>query len=91
MRHHELTDQEWAVIEPLLPQNSRGVARVDDRLEIWKNQPKRRSMIRVTRSRLVPCGRRRIAASAGLSVSEFPRTGSLRWRLSAQTGCRTDP
>ena len=28
MRHHELTDQEWAVIEPLLPQNSRGVARV---------------------------------------------------------------
>lgn len=31
MRRHELTDQEWAVIEPLLPQNSRGVPRVDDR------------------------------------------------------------
>ena len=31
MRRHELSDQEWAVIEPLLPQNSRGVARVDDR------------------------------------------------------------
>lgn len=30
MRRHELADQEWAVIEPLLPQNSRGVPRVDD-------------------------------------------------------------
>jgi hypothetical protein len=27
----ELTDAEWAVIEPLLPNKSRGVARVDDR------------------------------------------------------------
>ena len=28
---HALTDEEWAVIEPLLPQKSRGVERVDDR------------------------------------------------------------
>ena len=28
---HALTDEEWEVIEPLLPQKSRGVARVDDR------------------------------------------------------------
>ena len=31
MRRHELTDVEWAIIEPLLPQRSRGVKRVDDR------------------------------------------------------------
>ncbi len=31
MRRHELTDEEWAIITPLLPNKSRGVARVDDR------------------------------------------------------------
>lgn len=31
MRRHELSDEEWAVIEPLLPNNSRGIERVDDR------------------------------------------------------------
>jgi transposase len=31
MRRHELTDEEWAVIAPLLATNSRGVERVDDR------------------------------------------------------------
>ncbi|KKN61788.1 hypothetical protein LCGC14_0518160 [marine sediment metagenome] len=31
MRRHELSDEEWAIIEPLLPRNSRGVERVDDR------------------------------------------------------------
>jgi transposase len=31
MRRHELSDEEWAVIEPLLPNNSRGIKRVDDR------------------------------------------------------------
>jgi transposase len=53
MRRHELTDQEWAVIEPLLPQNSRGVPRVDDRRVIngilwrfrtgssWRDVPER--------------------------------------------------
>lgn len=30
-RRYELTDLEWSVIEPLLPNKSRGVARVDDR------------------------------------------------------------
>ncbi len=30
MRHHELNDEEWAVIAPLLSTNSRGVERVDD-------------------------------------------------------------
>jgi len=28
---YELTDREWAIIEPLLPNKPRGVARVDDR------------------------------------------------------------
>ena len=31
MDRHDLTDFEWSVIAPLLPQKSRGVARVDDR------------------------------------------------------------
>lgn len=31
MRRHELSDDEWAVIQPLLPTNTRGVPRVDDR------------------------------------------------------------
>ncbi|WP_421425347.1 transposase, partial [Agrobacterium rosae] len=31
MRRHDLSDEEWAVIEPLLPNNSRGIKRVDDR------------------------------------------------------------
>ena len=31
MRWHELTDEEWAIIQPLLPNKVRGVPRVDDR------------------------------------------------------------
>jgi transposase len=31
MCRHNLTDQKWAVTEPLLPQSSRGVPRADDR------------------------------------------------------------
>ena len=31
MRDHEPSDREWAIIQPLLPQTSRGVPRVDDR------------------------------------------------------------
>jgi len=30
-RRYELTDQEWVIIEPLLPNKPRGVPRVDDR------------------------------------------------------------
>ncbi len=30
-RRYELTDQEWTIIEPLLPNKPRGVPRVDDR------------------------------------------------------------
>lgn len=31
MRRHELTDEEWAIVQPLLPNKVRGVLRVDDR------------------------------------------------------------
>ena len=31
MRRHELSDEEWEIIEPHLPQEVRGVERVDDR------------------------------------------------------------
>ncbi len=53
MRRHELTDAEWAIIAPLLPNKPRGVARVDDRRVIngilwcfrtgapWRDVPER--------------------------------------------------
>lgn len=31
VRRHELSDKEWSIIEPLLPNDTRGVERVDDR------------------------------------------------------------
>ncbi len=31
MCRHELSDEEWAIIAPLLPTNTRGIERVDDR------------------------------------------------------------
>ncbi len=31
MHRHELTDCEWTIIEPLLPNKPRGVPRVNDR------------------------------------------------------------
>ena len=31
MRRHELSDEEWAIIQPRLPNKPRGVPRVDDR------------------------------------------------------------
>ena len=31
MRRHELSDEEWAIIQPLLPNKPRGMPRVDDR------------------------------------------------------------
>jgi transposase len=31
LRRYELSDAEWAIIDPLLPRKSRGVARVEDR------------------------------------------------------------
>lgn len=53
MRRHELTDEEWGIIAPLLPNKPRGVARVDDRRVIngilwrfrtgapWRDVPER--------------------------------------------------
>ena len=53
MRRHELTDEEWAIIQPLLPNKPRGVPRVDDRRVIngilwrfrtgapWRDVPER--------------------------------------------------
>lgn len=53
MDRHDLTDAEWAIIEPLLPNKSRGVPRVDDRRVIngilwrfrcgtpWRDVPER--------------------------------------------------
>ncbi len=31
MARHDLTDFEWSVVEPVLPQNWRGMPRSDDR------------------------------------------------------------
>lgn len=53
MRRHELSDEEWAIISPLLPNKSHGVPRVDDRQVIngilwrfrtvapWRDVPER--------------------------------------------------
>ena len=53
MSDHELTDLEWSAIQPLLPNKSRGVPRVDDRRVLsgiffilrsgtpWRDLPKR--------------------------------------------------
>jgi len=53
MCRHELSDEEWGVIAPLLPTNTRGVERVDDRRVIngvlwrfrtgssWRDVPER--------------------------------------------------
>ncbi|MBB3570755.1 transposase [Rhizobium sp. BK491] len=53
MRRHELTEEEWAVIAPLLLTNSRGIERGDDRRVIngipwrfrtgssWRDVPER--------------------------------------------------
>jgi len=53
MRRHELSDEEWNVIAPLLPTNTRGIERVDDRRVIngilwrfrtgssWRDVPER--------------------------------------------------
>jgi transposase len=53
MRRHELSDEEWAIIEPLLPNKPRGVPRVDGRRVIngilwrfrtgapWRDVPER--------------------------------------------------
>lgn len=53
MRRHELSDEEWAVIAPLLPNKPRGVAPVDDRRVVngilwrfhtgapWRDAPER--------------------------------------------------
>lgn len=53
MRRLELSGEEWAIIQPLLPQKSRGVPRVDDRRVIngilwrfrtgapWRDAPER--------------------------------------------------
>lgn len=45
MRRHELSDEEWAIIAPLLPNNSRGIERVDDRRVIRRHH----RMISLTR------------------------------------------
>jgi transposase len=31
MRCHELSDEEWSIVAPLLPNNRHGIARVEDR------------------------------------------------------------
>ena len=53
MWHHELSDREWSIIKPQLPNKSRGVPRVDDRRVIngilwrfrtgspWRDTPER--------------------------------------------------
>ena len=79
MRRHELSDEEWAVIAPLLPTNSRGIARVDDRRVIngilwrfrtgssWRDVPD--VMVRARRFTIgSPAGAKRVSGIAFLTL-----------------------
>ena len=80
MRRHELTDEEWVILTPLLPNKPHGVARVDDRRRIngilrrfrtsapWWNVPERYGL-RATLYN-VSCGGRR------------PGSGTSCWKRS---------
>ena len=68
MRRHELSDYEWRVIRPLLPNKPRGVPRVDDRRVLngilwrfrtgspWRDIPERYGPATISMARQVKRG-----------------------------------
>ena len=81
MQGYELTEFEWGVIAPLLPNKPRGVPRVDDRRVLngifW--------VLRTGRGVRCPgnSGRRR-PATTGLSAGAKPGFGIASWLPSAK-------
>ncbi len=86
MRRHELSDEEWAIIAPLLPNNSRGIERVDDRRVIngilwrfrtgssWRDVPERYGPRTTLYNRFSRWRKARLGSSSGR------RFKALRWR-----------
>lgn len=77
-RRYELTDKEWLIIEPLLPNKPRGVPRVDDRRVLngilWRFRP-----VRLGQRFRNAMGRQR-PATIGSSAGERPVFGIGCWR-----------
>ena len=86
MRRHELSDEEWTIIAPLLPNNSRGIECVDDRRVIngilwrfrtgssWRDVPERYGP-RTTLKSVLP-----LAQGGRLGSPSGRRFKALRWR-----------
>ena len=82
MRRHEPSDEAWAIIQPLLPQKSRGVPRVDDRRVIngipwrfptgapWRDVPERHGPCTTLDNRFV---RWRAAGCGTVFWTQYPR------------------
>lgn len=75
MRRDELSDEEWAVIAPLLPTNTRGIEWVDDRRAIngihWRFRPAHPGVMCL--SAMVCARRSRIASRVGARLGSPSR------------------
>jgi transposase len=86
MRGYELSDFEWGVIAPLLPNKPRGVPRVDDRRVLngifwvlrtgapWRALPKEFGPSTACYNRFVP-----VAQSRGVGRHSGRRHNRLQW------------
>ena len=90
MRRHELSDEEWAVIALLLPNDIRGVKRVDDRRVLngifwvlrsgapWRDLPERYGPRTTCYNRFDPMAARRVSGTASWMRSPKPMTARCR-------------
>ena len=81
MIRYDLTDFEWSVIEPLLPNKPRGVPRVDDRRVLngimwvlrsgapWRDLPERYGPYTLTQPLGCPNGRDHLTRVCGLDIT----------------------
>ena len=88
MRRHELTDEEWAMIQPLLPNKPRGVPRVDDRRVLngilwrfrtgapWRDIPERYGLRTTLYNRFVRGGQ---LGSVTVFSKRFQRPMTATW------------
>ena len=80
-RRYELTDREWQIIEPLLPNKPRGVPRVDDRRVLNGILWRIRSLAKT----------RGMGPAVGVSFRRLQRrTGDDRFNLYARSPARCD-
>ena len=101
MRRHELTDEEWGIIAPLLPNKPRGVARVDDRRVIngilwrfrtgapWRDGPRTTLYNRFTRWRAAGVWDRLLAAVSAAYDGDIVMTDSSCVRVHQHGAAQT--